>query len=548
MYKLFIVDDNPLDRRGVARLCDWEALGLQVAGVYGSAMEALEAAERLVPDIVLSDIQMPVIDGIELGRRLKERHLATKLVFMSGYDDFAFARSALQLEAGDYVLKPIRRRELEAAVAKVTAKLSQERTREREMDEMLRQLKRSLPLHQEQFMRELLFGTLGGVDAAAIRKRTELLELRFPADGRYRVLLLETAAAGAAGEDAIPGYVRLMHHLGGQMAQPAEAEPPQPEPTFLRMVPVSDRQLVLIAGSGDGAGRDEMKALDWVLRAEEATDRTAPLLLSIGVSREGSFAELPKLYAQAVRALDAKFYSDRQPRVVFCEEIDEDNDGARGLPADAEELRQDVRELLFAAEEAADARRLFAKYAAAGEARLTEREVKGFMLLLSHALQQLYVEAGKPMTGWLGASLQAWERLDKRSSTADLFASLDGLIALARSELIDQQTSYYDKIVHQVKAIVARRYPEQLTIQEIADEVFLSLSHANNVFKNKTGQKIFDYLTEFRMEKAKALLRDRDSRIYQVAQQVGYGNKSHFCLIFKKYTGLAPSAYKSQFE
>ncbi|MBB6735576.1 response regulator transcription factor [Cohnella zeiphila] len=265
MYKLFIVDDNPLDRRGVAGLFQWETLGCQVAGLFANAVEALSAAEAVRPDIVLTDVQMPIMSGIEFGQRLRERLPAVELIFMSGYDEFVFAHGALQLEAADYVLKPIRKPVLEAAVLKVASKLDRVHTYEQERARLLRQLRQSAP--QEQ------------------------------------------VSADADGE------------------------------------------------------------------------------------------ELP----------------------------------------------------------------------------------------------------------------------------------------------------HYERIVSQIRSIVAARFQEAITVQEIADEVFLSLSHANNIFKSKTGQKIFDYLTDFRMERAKSLLRHPDCKIYQVARQVGYSNKSHFCLVFRKHTGQTPSEYKEQF-
>lgn len=553
MYKMIIVDDNPLDRRGVARICDWEALGVQVAGSCASALEALDEMDRLQPDIVLTDVQMPVMDGIEFGAVLRERYPQIKLVFMSSHDDFTYARSALMLEAGDYVLKPIRKHEMQAAVAKVADKLTAERALSRERDEFLAVLRRSLPLHQEQFMRELLFGTLGegggAADAAAIRGRMELLELGLPADGRYRVMLLRMTGTGA-GERDIPGYLRLMHHLEQQMAGRERQRG-----LFIRMVPVTERQLAFIVGCPGGAAgarngeQAELQALDWILQAEEDTDKSAPLQLSIGVSRAGGIAELAKLYAQAVRAAEAKVYSDRQPRILFAEEIDKGEAGeARGGEGltDAERLRQEVRDAVFAEAEP-DPQQLLGRIGMA-EDRLTDREVKAFMLLLSNALQQLYIEAGKPLNGFVSKLLTIWNKIDESATVSDFHEAFSQLIALTRNELLGEQTSYYDKVVQQIKAIIARRYAEQVTIQEIADEVFLSLSHANNIFKSKTGQKIFDSLTEYRMDQAKRLLRDRDSRIYLVAQRVGYANKSHFCLIFKKHTGLSPSEYKSQYE
>ncbi|GAA3407963.1 response regulator [Paenibacillus hodogayensis] len=542
MYKLFIVDDNPRDRGGVAGLLDWGSMGLRIVGIFPDGAEAFREAERECPDIVLTDVQMPGMDGLELGRRIKERYPATKLIFMSGHDDFAYAKSALQLDAENYVLKPIRKNELREAVAKAADKLSQERTAMQEKDELQQQIKRSLPLHQDRFVRELLFGSFSGMSGELLRKRMELLEIRLPADGHYRVLLLQTAGAGS-GETEIPDYVRLMHHLDDELSALRD----QPPGLHIRMVPLSDRQLAFIAGSETAIAQSDMKALDWVLQAEERMDESLQHVLSIGISRQGRLADLPKLYAQSARALEAKVYSDRTPRIMFYEEIDESEESPGIVTPDADEWLQDIRELLFS-EKAPAIEPLLDRYLSGSGAPLTDRELKPFLLLLSGTLQRIYVEAGKSVNGLIILFLSLWNKLETATGLNDIRTAVDQLIGLARSQLVDEQRPYYDQVVKDIKRIVMKRYMDPITIQEIADDVFLSLSHANNIFKNKTGRKIFDYLTEYRMEKAKSLLREPGSKIYLVAQQVGYTNKSHFCLIFKKYSGLTPSEYKNRSE
>ncbi|WP_409341814.1 response regulator [Paenibacillus sp. MBLB4367] len=130
MYKIIIVEDEWLVREGLKQTIPWSNLGCEVAGEAEDGEEALELIERVLPDIMLSDIRMPTMNGIELAGRLTESHPHISIVFLTGFDDFAYAQQALRLGAVDYVLKPTNPDELEKVIRRITAKLDQERGRQ----------------------------------------------------------------------------------------------------------------------------------------------------------------------------------------------------------------------------------------------------------------------------------------------------------------------------------------------------------------------------------------------------------------------------------
>ncbi|MEF3303827.1 helix-turn-helix domain-containing protein [Paenibacillus sp. GYB003] len=540
MYKLFIVDGNPRDGGEVAGMLDWNAMGLQVAGIFANGLEALQEAERSRPDVVLTDVRMPDMDGFELGRSMQERYPGVKLIFMSGGDAFASAGAAPRPEAERFVQKPVRRAELREAIAKAAEKLERERNAARERDEWREHIKRSLPERQDRFVRDLLLGTLDGTGGEPLRKWMELLEIGLPADGRYRVMLLRTAAGGS-GEADIPDDFRIMRHMEAGLAAR-----PQPPGVYARLVPMSERRLALIVGCDSGI-REGERPLDWVLQAEERMDESLQHALSIGISGQGRLDDLPKLYAQAARALAGNVYSDRTPRVLFYEEAVEFGDVASGVASDPDGWLQDMRELLFS-EKAPDVQPHIDRYLNGFETAATDGGAKTLLLQLSGALQRMYVEAGVSASGLLILFLSLWNKLEAAPGQTDVRPAIWQMFALARRQLVDERRPYYDQVAKDIKRIVMKRYMEPITVRQIADELQLSLRHANDVFQNKTGRKLFDYLTEYRMEMAKSLLREAGGDIGSVARQVGFADESHFCLVFKKYAGLTPSAYRSRSE
>ena len=172
----------------------------------------------------------------------------------------------------------------------------------------------------------------------------------------------------------------------------------------------------------------------------------------------------------------------------------------------------------------------------------SEKYVRTLLLAVLQSIELVYAEAGKKFRD--AAAVSGLPAAERWTSIADVARTLDALLETAAAQLQVDYKTEYELMVDNIKAIIADQYREPITVQTIADQVYLSPSRINSIFKAITGRTIFDYLTEYRMEKAKELLKDPYSRIYLVAQQVGYANKSHFCLVFRKYTGLTPSEYK----
>ncbi|MBD2847005.1 response regulator [Paenibacillus sp. IB182496] len=163
MYQVVIVDDNVLDRRGIAGLLPWQSLECEIAGIYANGLDAMSGIGGASPDLVITDVEMPLMDGIELGRRIRKRHASTQLVYMSNYNDFSFVKEALQLEAADYVLKPVRKAELQATVERALSKVLRERTLETERRKLLQEERDTGQVVREEGYREQLANRIAGI-------------------------------------------------------------------------------------------------------------------------------------------------------------------------------------------------------------------------------------------------------------------------------------------------------------------------------------------------------------------------------------------------
>lgn len=158
LYKVLLADDEEEIRLGISRKIDWESLGFQLAGQAENGAEALELAEQLRPDVVLTDIKMPFMDGLELCQRLKLLLPAAKMVVFSGFDDFEYARRAIGMNVSEYILKPINAPELCQVLEKLRSQLDQQRMERRNMETLRRRYEESLPVLRELFYTRLLDG------------------------------------------------------------------------------------------------------------------------------------------------------------------------------------------------------------------------------------------------------------------------------------------------------------------------------------------------------------------------------------------------------
>ena len=155
MYKLLIVDDEALVREAIQDQMDWEKLGFECIGTCEDGVEALEFIKSNPPDVVLTDIGMPFMNGIELTQELYIHYPTIKVIIFTGYDDFDFAQQALKLQAVDYILKPMTAIELEEVISKLRLELDQQNNQIQDYERLKRQLRENLPLLKERFLERL---------------------------------------------------------------------------------------------------------------------------------------------------------------------------------------------------------------------------------------------------------------------------------------------------------------------------------------------------------------------------------------------------------
>lgn len=534
MYRLFIVDDNVYERNGLKKRIDWERLGVEVVGDFEDGAEAFGRIGELQPDIIITDIAMPVMNGIEMSEKVRKLHPDIKVIFISCHSDFDFAKSAVDLGVYSYVLKPIISDELVVAVRKLVHDLDAAKLLSGEKERMLRQIDTMLPFVQEQFFKELLLGNIN--DETDIRKRMAFLKLRADEQAGIRVLSFQLHDLGRwfADKDIEDAYF-VSYSVKNVIAS-------------MR----NDRRLVYpVQISGDGYAAivletaGENGATNLAVDIIEEIGEKLNVAVTIGISKRGaSLADVSSLYRQSQKALHTKFYSGGNP-VIAYEEIEDRTDSPSHEMPNLELFYQDIKTLL-AYGGSPEIRAFADKYLNDRTVQQDGEYLKGFEFFLVNVTRIVLLEMNQSLKAISGDDVAIWKGTGPPETLAEVRGDICVWLTAIIGRLAVRSTSKHGKIVESIKEIIHKRYREQITIDEISKSVYLSARHANALFKQETGSTIFDYVIEVRIGKAKQLLREADSRVAAVAETTGYLSTSYFCLAFKKNVGMTPAEYKNK--
>jgi len=545
MYKLFIVDDNKFERNGIKNSVDWKELGIEVVGVFANGSEALEKIEELKPHIVITDIAMPIMNGIEMSENIKKICPNTKIIFISCHTDFEFAKSAVDLGVYGYVLKPIISNELVVAVKKLLTELSIQELLQSEKEKMMNQLEVMLPLVREQFLKEMLLGNY--YNNEDIIKRIEFLRIPIERNSNINLISIKiNDTVGSLGDQSVADTYFLSYTIRSIIASFSS--------TIRKIYPVqiSNTELAAIlfsnmdsSGSNSSINEEQESVLNAAVNINLEISRLLNTNTTMGISKSSrELSDISLLYKQSYKAVNTKFYSGSNPIIMF-EEIEDIIDNPFEEMPDLETIYQDLKTLIsFGSDQ--DIEDFISKYLNAERSRHNENYVKGFTFLVMNMAGIILMESNQSFKDIFGDDVLVWKKLSHFDTIVNVKQWIYNNFKTIKEYLAEKNTTKNVKIVEVIKNIIKSKYHEQISIEAISKSVYLSGRQANSIFKKETGKTIFDYVIEYRIDIAKKLMKEPDSKVASVAEEVGYTNTSYFCLAFKKNVGMTPAEYRSK--
>lgn len=534
MYKVVIIDDEQEQVEGIKDVIDWERYELTIAGTADNGAKGLELIERLLPEIAIVDIKMPVMGGLEMLEAVKQRGIKLHSIILSGYDDFYFAQKAITLQSSNYLLKPCRPEEILQSVLKAKNRIIEEKRKSAVFQDYQDLIRENLPILKEKLLTDLLKGNLS--DPVVIEQKMARYGLPFSGFlSEYCVVLLH-CNWWAVGEQTIPpkndDYLLLaVMEVAKQGLTPEHR---------CEVLSAGDQVIGIVEAKGEAARQTLPLQL---AKVKQNIEELYDLSITVGIGGPVSpLAAIWRSYQQAVTAVETGFFSGEQQVILYKPQMS----SGRKFMYPFQEVKKVLRSLEtgdVAAVQAAVGK-FFRSLVLAGNPG--KREIQQLSLtLVSNILQFCFdqnIELERSGTDILPFFDQIWQANTLQQLQEKIGLFLTGIVQQVAKER--ERNNLVQFAIDYIKA----NYQNNINLQVIAEQVNYSPSYLSFLFKQETGKNFVDYLNHYRIEQAKKLLRDTNDKNYEVAYQVGYQDEKYFYQIFKKYTGLTASQYRESFR
>ena len=512
--KLLIADDEILTRNGLVTSIDWESLGIDQVFEASDGMEAYNTACTSKPDIILSDIRMPRLSGIEFAEKIKEILPDTSLIFMSGYSDKEYLKAAIRLKAITYVEKPLDLQEVKDSVQEA---IDEHRTRLQTRSSMKLQSKETSSRLAQLLTRPY------NEKQEEIDELTDKLSIHFTPQTYFTSFIVKLRSGdfnAALLKEPFDRFQGILEHY------------------HLKALAVRLHNVHYVFHIwGEKIPSDTVfSSIENDLK--EMFSPFGDFYISRGETMRG-ITKVYQSYASAVILLQSSFFASVNS-VLHQEDLESDISLKTVPSGSAEQFltllvdnnQEDTQSFLD---------NLYQVYF--NNTKLLPNQVKDVYFRLFSSLttcrQKLKLTSESAGQESILQYLEECFSFDEMhqllcSRTEDLFQSIEN-------------ASEEDSTIFMIKDYISKHYSEEhLSIKEIGDHVFLSASYICTYFKSQTGQTLNQYITEYRMERAMQLLQDKRFAITDISEKVGYNNGNYFGKSFKKFTGLTPSQYRDK--
>ncbi len=526
-YKVMLVDDEEDVAQAIMKKMNWEEMGFENPRYAHNGLEALELAEESRPDIVMTDIQMPYMDGMELSRNLRKLYPNIRIIIFSGYDEFEYAKEAIRLEAEEYILKPIDADELKSVFSRVHEAL------DRDIDEKLNVAKLenyymdSLPLLQEDFFSSLVEGRI------VEDKIPKLLnDYRIDLHGPYYITAIVHISNSSVPEGMNPAFIAVsVRKLLEERMDPKWG-------CWFFSYLGSTVMIAQLENEKDASAFTD--DCDRLCRLAESICK-ANVTIGIGSLAE-NLSEIRDSYQGGRDAVSYRVLYGHTKAINISEIAPKEKEEDSFEETDS--LTDIFKKMKMSDKESVDA--ASRKYI---ESNLGQQaSIQDYRFFVMELVSELYkfvrnnqldVNEVFDMNTDVYSQVQQMEQ----SELKEWFSTT----CVRMHELIDDKRSDNTRsFVSKAKDYVADHYANQdLSIDFICNYLGVSSAYFSTVFKKETGKTFVGYLTDFRMEKAEKMLVETDEKTYIIAQEVGYSDPNYFSYVFKKQFGVSPSKYKA---
>ncbi|PAF32373.1 response regulator [Paenibacillus sp. 7516] len=539
MIDILLVDDETYVTESLEMTIPWGELGVTTVLRAASGKEALEIMEENAVDIVVTDIRMPGMSGLDLIEEVSSRWSHIRCILLTGHSDFDYAKKAIQLQASDYILKPVNDEEFMASVSAAITSLRGEWDEFDKYHRLLYSRKSDYKILRENLMHDLLLGR--EITTRALREQLQQYEIGLEPEEPVVMLLIRLTGRFSSMDQQ---SLDLMDFAVGNIAEEVLGD--QFRVWFGRGPHECLVMFLQHQGRVEEASMSQETLTGPVDTFREHVIRYLQGDMSMVVTPPFPFKEMTAAYRRSLGSLVLS--GPEENTIIF---IDKDksqrmeNDAAQAL----EELYKPpvLPQLLETKQWEAAASKLNAVFDAADRVCLSREHVYEMYLSVTNAFMYIAHKQGHLVheIDHAGFDLLLAHQLIQSPERLRRWAT--EMLAKLQEELSDQAgTQSRRHVIKQVQEMVTRDTGQDLSVKMIADKVYLHPVYLSKIYKAETGEGLGDYMIRMRMERALYLLKNSNKKIYEITSELGYQNPQYFSKMFKKHYGMTPNEFRDQ--
>lgn len=532
MYSVIIVDDEPLIRIGVKSCIPWEEYGFEVAGQAKDGKKAIELIEQVNPDIVITDIKMPNMDGIELIAYLRENYPKVKSIVLSCYNEFDYVRQALKLGAEDYILKlSMEPENLVEVLLKVKQRIDEDREKSSIQNSITDKLWRNKYLIREDYFRKLIAGSISGE-----KLEKELQDFNFDA-AHYRVICCEVddyheAIIRSNIDDRYLLKFSLLNILDECIKAFCGGDVIELEENSYIIILSMDKEI--------DEKRCAQIADELCHKINDVLKMYLNITFSFGVSEIfEDYEEIKKQYKSSSKCLKSKFYEGKHRVIHACNAI-QFNDRILALSHEEESRLVSSLGML----DCDGAKNVIVSFVSKIQSQKKDeplsvrRGVVGIIHFLFKYARQYDDKLGL-FTDCMEKS--PFDMVGLLDTLADIEEYMKRFLEQYMQRLSDIREKSERWEIAKIKDYISKHVEEDIALEKAANICNISKSYFSTIFKSETGESFTDYLNRVKIQRARELILEEGLRAYEAAFAVGISDESYFSKLFKKYLGINPS-------
>lgn len=532
MLRVVLVEDEEMIREGLINSIDWRSSGFEVAGDAEDGEEGLKLVRALRPDVVITDIRMPFMNGLELTEIIKQEFPQIAVIIISGHDEFEYAKRALRSGVKDYVLKPIEVEPFISILQAIKMDFDLDKIQQMKYERLEEKVEESLTIRREKKLNQVLFGN--------INTDYHPVELNGFINNQYGVILVQ-----------IDDYAILTDPMNKEMKSTVDH-------AFLRItqsivskftggiVVENNKAELIICISAPYVNRlsFEMKSIAEQIR--NLINKLAVFTVSISFgSICDSLQQLAQSYLKAREALKLKFVIGKNSIMgsmelmnVSAASVEFVNFSEAALIAsirlaDKELIKQNLQYLFE-------------------EIQKSEKNSYLYMQMTMGSIFTQVLNVVKDIRGTLEEvfrdHLETYRKITEHQTMEGMIQELTQACLQIADYILIKRFGRSFQIIEKAKEFIKANYlKEDLSLEAVASHINMGSSYFSFIFKQESKMTFIDYLTTLRIEKAKELLQISGYKTYEICYKVGYNNPTYFSTIFKKYVSVSPTEYKNTF-